>query len=161
MSYRLRPHCISIPALFFDGAQQNGICSCGAWLKLEGEERFHIIWNRGQGSNNKAEVMALWSGLLVARHLGLPSIDIYGDSLLVIDGLSSRSNLRVSSFNGRIDRTLYVLSQFQRDTLHHIYRDLNWRADRLSKLGLEHNFGHITVTHFLDNRERGSFRFDL
>ena len=161
MSYRLRPHCISIPALFFDGAQQNGICGCGAWLKLEGEERFHIIWNGGQGSNNKAEVMALWSGLLVAHHLGLPSIDIYGDSQLVIGSISGRTNLRVSNLSGWVDRTLYILSQFQRASLHHIYRELNWRADRLSKLGLEHNFGHITVIHIRDNRERASFRFDL
>ena len=70
---------------------------------MEGEERFHVIWNEGQGSNNKAEVMALWSGLLVAHHLSIPILDIYGDSQIVIEAISGRENLRVTNLSGWVD----------------------------------------------------------
>ena len=33
-SRRIRPHEISLPALFFDGASADGVTSCGVWIKL-------------------------------------------------------------------------------------------------------------------------------
>ena len=93
LSIRYRPHEVNIPALFFDGAQQEGVCGCGAWLKLDNGERYNISWNGGPGTNNKAELLALWSGLLVALHLMIPCINIYGDSQVVIGGISGRTTL--------------------------------------------------------------------
>lgn len=146
---------------FFDGAQQEGICGYGACLKLEGGERYHIIWNGGSGSNNKDEILALWGSLIVAHHLMIPCIDIYGDSQVVVEGISGRATLRCTHLSGWVDRILHILSHFQRASLHHIYKELNRRADRLSKLGLEQVFGHITVIHYSDNREGPSFSFTL
>lgn len=59
-SVRLRPHDISIPAIFFDGASVDNSTGCGFWIKLSANERIHCYWNGGPGSNNKAELMALW-----------------------------------------------------------------------------------------------------
>lgn len=161
LSTRIRPPCIQLPAIFFDGAQQDGVCGCGAWIQTEGDERYHIIWNGSPGTNNKAEVMALWSGLLVAHILQFPCVDIYGDSRIVIDGISGKASLRCTNLSGWVERVHRYLSLFQEAPLHHIYREHNGRADMLSKLGLAHAFGFITVTRFSVNMERDSFRIPL
>lgn len=161
LSIRIRAHCIQLPTVFFDGAQQEGVCGCGAWIQMEGGERYHIIWNGGPGTNNKAEIMALWSGLLVAHILMIPSIDIYGDSQIVIEGISGRASLRCTNLSGWVERIHRHLSLFQKAPLHHIYREHNGRADRPSKLGLVQAFGFIRVTRFSENKERDSFRISL
>ena len=57
---------------------------CGAWIKLSGHERIHMHWNGGLGSNNKAELMALWGGLFAAVNMELSEIHIYSDSAMII-----------------------------------------------------------------------------
>ena len=59
-SHRIRPHGIVFPALYFDGAVVDGFTGCGAWIKISDRERIHIHWNGGPGTNNKAEIIALW-----------------------------------------------------------------------------------------------------
>lgn len=63
LSVRLRPHAVNLPAVYFDGACMNGNMGCGTWIKISQRERVHIHFNAGKGSNNKAEVIALWGGL--------------------------------------------------------------------------------------------------
>ena len=36
------PHQISLLAIYFDGAQKDGICGCGAWIKLSAVECYLI-----------------------------------------------------------------------------------------------------------------------
>ena len=44
-SKRLRPFEMHYPAGFFDGASQNQICGCGAWLMISPECHYKIFWN--------------------------------------------------------------------------------------------------------------------
>lgn len=104
-SHRIRPHEISIPAIFFDGACNEGITGCGAWIKLSRRERIHLHWNGGPGTNNKAEIMALWGGLLAAVNLNLTEVHIYGDSKLIIDCISGRQNMNNPGLHGWLKRT--------------------------------------------------------
>lgn len=87
LSHRTRPHTISLPVVYFDGALSDGVCSCGAWIKLDNNDQYHMYWNGGKGTNNKEELLALWSGLWVSHNLSLQSINIYGDSKIIIDGI--------------------------------------------------------------------------
>lgn len=48
------------------------------------------------GTNNMAELMALWSGLLAAHNMGMNGVHIYGDSRLIIDAISGKSVLYAS-----------------------------------------------------------------
>lgn len=91
-SRRIRPHSISLPALFFHGACRGGVIGCGAWLKLSKEERIEICWNGGKGTNNLAELMAIWCGLLAAVNLELNDVSIYGDSKLIIDTMNGKAS---------------------------------------------------------------------
>ena len=94
-SHRIRPHEISIPTFFFDGAYSDGIIGCGAWVKISQAERIHYYWNGGAESNNFAEFMAIWGALLAANHLDLTQISFYGDSKLVVDGLIGKITLSI------------------------------------------------------------------
>lgn len=84
-SHRIRPHEISIPTVFFDGACKDGIMGCGAWVKISGSERIHLHWNGGLGTNNKAEFMSIWGALVMVIKLRLTRPSFYGDSRLVVD----------------------------------------------------------------------------
>ena len=44
--------------------------------------------------------MALWSGVMVAYHLQIHSIDIYGDLKILIDGISGKSTLQGTLLSG-------------------------------------------------------------
>lgn len=90
LSHRLRPHHMALPAVYFDGAARGGVCGCGAWIKMPDGDTVQIHWNGGRGSNNRAELLPLWSGLWMAKELGLLTIHVYGDFKIVIDGISGR-----------------------------------------------------------------------
>ena len=69
--------------------------------------------------------MALWSGILIAYHLKLPSIRIYGDSKYTIDGISGRNGMLCSFSVGWVQQIKYILGKFQPYTIQHIYRENN------------------------------------
>ena len=83
-SVHIRPHAIALPAIFFGGASAGVNTGCGVWTKLSSSERIHIYRNGGPGSNNKAEIMALWGGLWLASDLSIQNANIYGDLKVVI-----------------------------------------------------------------------------
>lgn len=71
--------------ILFDGASTKGICGSGFVLKLaEGEEIKGWI-NTSRGTNTRAEIIGLWSGLYVARWRGLREIFVAGDSQVIIN----------------------------------------------------------------------------
>lgn len=99
LSLRLRPSPVVLPADYFDGAEQQGICGCGAWSKLDHKEQYHIFWNGGPDTNTKAEILALWSLLWVAYNLQLKTLHMYGDAKSVIDGVNGLSNFQPSALH--------------------------------------------------------------
>ena len=54
-SHQIHPHPISLAAIFFDGACQDGMMGWSGWIKLSHLEIFHIRWNGGRGKNNMVE----------------------------------------------------------------------------------------------------------
>lgn len=57
---------ITLPAGWFDGASQRGMCGCGAVLKLDNHTRYTLHWNGGPCTNTRAKTMALWWFLGIA-----------------------------------------------------------------------------------------------
>jgi len=94
---KIREHKISqmsFPRDFFDGAPQNSICACSIFISMNEDHNFSIHWNGGKGTNNKAEAMAL-SGLLhFNTFLNIPSLQIYGDSKLIIDHVIGKLSIK-------------------------------------------------------------------
>ena len=59
LSRRMHPYETHFPIGYFDGASQHSIYGCGVWLKISPECHYKIFWNGGNGSNMKAEVLAI------------------------------------------------------------------------------------------------------
>jgi ribonuclease HI len=48
-------------------------------------------WGLGEDTNNMAEALSLWQGLIQARELGINEISVIGDSQLLIQALVTNS----------------------------------------------------------------------
>lgn len=98
---------------------------------------------------------------MVAYHLNLVCIHIYGDSQLIIDGISGKCRMHGQYLSGWTERVMYILTKFQSYTMQHIFRENNTRADYLSKKGLEAPYGTILISHFRDSNQVASYHFPL
>ena len=72
---------------YFDGASQEGGTRCGVGAILISPilGRYNIMWNCGNGTNTRFEMLALWSLLYYARTLDIDTIQIVGDSKVIVD----------------------------------------------------------------------------
>jgi hypothetical protein len=75
----------SLPWAYFDGASQNLLCGGGAVLYLSDSHFYKIKMGLGQGTNNYVELMALLLLLKFAREQGVHTIQLFGDSMNVIN----------------------------------------------------------------------------
>jgi hypothetical protein len=75
------------PWAYFDGASQNDgqICGGGVVLYLFESHYYNLTMGLGPGTNNYAELMALKLLLTFAGEKGINSLQIFGDSMVVIN----------------------------------------------------------------------------
>ena len=69
--------------LHVDGASKGNpgpAGSGGAILDMSGNIILKFAWGLGQNSNNIAEILAIWQGLMQARSLSIKKLAIIGDS---------------------------------------------------------------------------------
>lgn len=121
------------PAGFFDGAFQNLSCGCGAWLMLSPTCHYKIHWNRGRGTNTRAETIALWGLLWFSNQLYLEKLWVYGDSKILIDHLNNKSSLNPSHLTHWLERIYCLKINFEVITLCHVYREKNRSGSSLKK----------------------------
>lgn len=121
--------------MHFDGASKNGRCGGGVYIHLAKEQSYHIYWNGGMGTNNRAEAMALHGLLIFCTFLGIGSIHIYGDSKVIIEHVTGKLSINSGSLMGWMNR-IADLWEPTRFPISHIRRLQNLEADDLSKKGL-------------------------
>ena len=88
-------------------------------------------------TNNVAEYHGLLLGLKNAISLGITSLKVEGDSLLVIKQMKGEYKVNISHLTKLYEEAKNYEKQFQSIAYHHIYRTLNTRADELSNQALE------------------------
>lgn len=124
--------------LNFDGASKGnpGLAGAGAVIYKNGEE----IWSSrkfvGYKTNNQAEYLALILGLEGALTLGIKSLSVLGDSLLVINQVNGVYKVKSESLQELYKETQALKPQFDYIEFNHVYREYNKRADELSNLAL-------------------------
>ena len=88
----------------------------------------------GHGTNNKAEYLALIAGLRHALRLGMFRLEIYSDSLLVVNQLKGRWKVRDRGLRRPWIEATYLLDLFKYPPqFFHVYREHNDEADKLSR----------------------------
>ena len=70
---------------FFDGAIVDYKGGVGFSLALNESHSFEFAMGVGICTNTKAELMALWALLFVANMMGIPCLNIFGDSTVIIN----------------------------------------------------------------------------
>jgi ribonuclease HI len=90
----------------------------------------------GSGSNNYAELMALKLLLLFAKEKQVTSLQIFGDSQLVVKWVQNHARCQNIMLRPILEEVQRILNTFDDSKMHHVYRERNEEADQLSKEGL-------------------------
>ena len=111
----------------------------------------------GSGTNNFAELSALRFLLCWLQHRNINTIQIFGDSLNVINWINGKATCQNQILKNIVEEIMILKSFFNRFLLYHIYRDRNEEAYQLSKAGLQQDSGSWTIEEI---RQGKSFRSD-
>ncbi|XP_059066456.1 uncharacterized protein LOC131857757 [Cryptomeria japonica] len=128
--------------LNFDGASCGNPGSAGIRCCLHedaGRELAKMTKPIGIESNKKAEILALFEGLLLCYNRGISKLAIEGDLAIIINGLR-KGFLPNWKLNAILSRALSLLKDFKKITFNHIYRECNSKADELANAGADGRF---------------------
>ncbi len=126
--------------LFTDGAARGnpGPAAIGIVLaRIDGKEIEALGETIGEATNNEAEYRALLRGLERASAHRIDDITIQTDSELLALQLNGRYRVRAGNLKPLFTAVQKALKPFHRVNIHHIPRELNWRADALANQALD------------------------
>ena len=132
--------------LFFDGCSKGnpGPSGIGAVIYevSKNTNSFIELWAGSKflsnsATNNQSEYNALIMGLTKALELNISLLDVYGDSLLVIQQTNGKYKVSNAGLLPLHQKVMELKKQFQNITFTHIPREKNVRADYLSNVGLK------------------------
>ena len=81
------------PCGFFDGASTNGSGGAGICIYLNMTHSFEFALGVGTCTNTKAKLIGLWALLQIAQVMGLPTLNIFGDSSVIINSVKGSDAL--------------------------------------------------------------------
>jgi ribonuclease HI len=123
---------------FFDGAAQtNGCCGAGGFFKNHLSRITKWFFNCGVGTNTKAELLGLWASLTLASSWSINHLLVLGDSRVIIDWITQKSNLHSVHVECWKQKTLDLSKHFIDIKFQHISRTHNSEAGALSKRALK------------------------
>jgi len=143
---------------FFDGAAQGLPVRCGAGgvIYLSEGVYFTSKDGLGEGTSNYAELLALKLLLLYALENDVKRKQIYGDSMVVINWANGSHDCHIMRLIPIYEEVQRLILLFDHIIFSHVYRELNWTADKLSKeaAGLQQGIWQIDVL-----KETGSYGY--
>ena len=83
-------------------------------------------------SNNQEECYSLLKACQIAKEVRFQSIQIYGDSELLIKLINLEGHFNNSVLNKILQRIRILMKEFEKVDTFHILRDLNRRADSMA-----------------------------
>lgn len=125
--------------LRFDGCSKGnpGLAGSGAVIYYNNAE----IWSKSvfvgkNNTNNEAEYTGLIIGLEEAVQMKIDSLQIEGDSLLVIKQMKGEYKVKSEKLIKLYEKAKECEKMINKIEYNHIYREKNIRADELSNMGL-------------------------
>jgi ribonuclease HI len=125
--------------LNFDGCSKGnpGPAGIGAVISKSGSEEWCGCQFIGNKTNNQSEYSALILGLKEALSRNIKQLQVYGDSLLVINQVTGQFKVKNVQLQELYKEALSLITKFDYIVFNHVYREFNKRADQLSNLALE------------------------
>ena len=120
------------PTLHFDGASKSnpGQAGAGGVITNEyGDEICNYEWSLGRKSNNIAEALALYQGLIQLKKLVIRKALVFGDSSIIIRFMNYNHCSPNRSLQQHVDRIKLLLNNFEEIKFYHILHTLNTQAD--------------------------------
>ena len=138
------------PYGFFDGATANGYGGVGFCLCLNESHSFEFAFGAGTCTNTKVELIALWALLHVTLLMGIPKLNIFGDSVVIISWVKGTSALIPPALSHWCMDTKRLTTCFHHLSFSHIFGEQNQLAERLSKAALSLAPGCGLFSKFID-----------
>lgn len=129
--------------LQFDGCSKDnpGIAGAGAVIYKFNEEITSKIKFVGNNStNNAAEYTGLIIGLKEAITMGIKTLMVEGDSMLVIKQMKGEYKVKSTNLIDLYNEAVDLSKKFENIYFRHIYRENNKRADELSNLAISKDY---------------------
>ena len=108
-----------------------GIC-----IFLNKDHFFEFALGLGTSTNTKAELLGLWALLHVAQVMGLPTLNIFGDSSVIISWVNGFNALAPPELSHWCRAIRHLCSCFSNLSFSHFYREYNQIVDCQSKVAL-------------------------
>ena len=124
------------PYGFFDGAAANGYGGVGFCLYLNESHLFEFALGAGTCTNTKAELIALWALLHITQLMGIPKLNIFGESAIIISWAKVIATPNPPALSHWCRDTRRLISCFHHLSFSHIFCEHNHLADSLSKSAL-------------------------
>jgi len=137
MPAKIYPSCEYV--LNFDGCSKGnpGPAGIGAVISKSGSEEWCGCQFIGKKTNNQSEYSALILGLNEALSRNIKTLQVYGDSLLVINQVTGQFKVKNVQLQDLYKEAMNLIAKFDYIEFKHVYREFNKRADQLSNLALE------------------------
>jgi ribonuclease HI len=90
-------------------------------LHLTSQHFFHLKLGARIGTNNWAELIALWMLLNFARDKGIRLLQVVGDSKLVVDCFKGRAHLNIIALLPWQRRIRELQETFESISIEHVY----------------------------------------
>ena len=85
---------------FFDGASTKNMGGVGVQLMINQDHFFCFKLGLGHSTNTRSKLLALWTLLHCAKCMGLPHLQILGDSAVIINWFNHQSTLSLLTLDG-------------------------------------------------------------
>ena len=99
----------------------------------------------GARTDNHAELMTLKLLLCFAIERNCKKLQVFGNSMVVINWLKKTQKCRISTLDTLYEEITITLFFFESISFKHVYRERNSDADKLSKAGLNLQWGHWKI----------------
>ena len=128
-----------IHTMYFDGGSRGnpGPGGSGYVIYENNQEIATGAHPFGVCTNNEAEYQGIIQGLKKAVSLGIENMNVYGDSLLVINQIQGKWKCKAKNLLAPLTEARNLVSRFKHITLVHVKREKNKRADELSNIAMD------------------------
>ncbi|XP_072151384.1 uncharacterized protein [Setaria viridis] len=120
--------------LFFDGSS----CGTGSGIGIilispQGASYEFSLPIEASATNNQAEYRAIWNGIQLLREIKADAVEIFGDSILIINQLTGGCECRDDILRVYYEQCLQLLKEFKSMIIEHIPKDYNEDANKLDQ----------------------------
>ena len=117
----------------------------GVLIDLDGQMETKFSRGLGMETNNIAEALALWQGLLIAKNKRITERTVLRDSRIVIQALVENS-LPNQMHLQQLIKTIHTLAHsFHKIDFYHVLRINNKEADLVANLGTTLSFRSLLI----------------